>query len=349
MANAKMATDIPAAITMPDSVETRLGTLRFTDGFPDDATVQKVYDNLDFQRGVQAFLTAMPAASLSAIRRGIRSFGPDNQTVIIFESLMDSRVAVSHREHREHLCDAWLNLKDGPVVVESPPNTLGLVDDFWFRYVTDLGNAGPDKGKGGKFLFLPPGYNGSRRRAITSFRSRTFGNMVRHARLSRERRSQAGCRQHQAASTHLPVVAGGSTAGDELRQRVWPRVQHHPCDGFLVLRGSQRGDPGGARATRPILRRSDCWRSIGIAKGTPFAPDARMKQILTEAAAVGQATARTLAYRSRLPEAHLYPNSAWEIAVRRRQLRIPARRRPPAGCAHRSSSSTPPASRRRCR
>ena len=63
-------TDIPPAITIPDSVETRLGTLRFSDGFPDDATVQKVYDNLDFQRGVQAFLTAMPAASLARNAQG---------------------------------------------------------------------------------------------------------------------------------------------------------------------------------------------------------------------------------------------------------------------------------------
>src|SRR5215470_8592572 len=78
-------TDIPPAITIPDQAETRLGTLRFKDGFPDDATVQKIYDNLDFQRGVQAFLTAMPAASLVAMRKGIRSFGPDNQTVLIFE------------------------------------------------------------------------------------------------------------------------------------------------------------------------------------------------------------------------------------------------------------------------
>ena len=67
MTNAKMATEIPAAITMPDSVETRLGTLRFTDGFPDDATVEKVFDNLDFQHAVQAFLTTMPAASLAAM------------------------------------------------------------------------------------------------------------------------------------------------------------------------------------------------------------------------------------------------------------------------------------------
>ena len=60
----KMTTDIPASITTPDVVETSLGTLRFFDGFPDDATVRKVYDNLDFQRGVQTFLTALPAASI---------------------------------------------------------------------------------------------------------------------------------------------------------------------------------------------------------------------------------------------------------------------------------------------
>jgi hypothetical protein len=49
----KMTTDIPPAITTPDTVETRLGTLHFLDGFPDDATIAKVYDNLDFERGVQ--------------------------------------------------------------------------------------------------------------------------------------------------------------------------------------------------------------------------------------------------------------------------------------------------------
>ena len=64
----KMTTNIPVAITTPDSVETRLGTLHFADGIPDDATVEKVYDNLDFERGVQAFLTAMPGASLYAMR-----------------------------------------------------------------------------------------------------------------------------------------------------------------------------------------------------------------------------------------------------------------------------------------
>ena len=138
----KYKTDIPPAITIPDTVETRLGTLKFTDGFPDDATVQKVYDNLDFQRGVQAVLTAMPAASLVGPTHGLRTIGPDNQTVIIFETLMDSRSLFLTANTESIYAVAWLNLKDGPVVVESPANTLGLVDDFWFHYVTDLGIRG---------------------------------------------------------------------------------------------------------------------------------------------------------------------------------------------------------------
>jgi hypothetical protein len=82
----KMTTDIPVSITTPDSVATRLGTLKFFDGFPDAETVKKVYDNLDFQRGVQAFLTALPAASAYAFRMGLRTYGPDNKTMLITES-----------------------------------------------------------------------------------------------------------------------------------------------------------------------------------------------------------------------------------------------------------------------
>src|SRR6516164_3320252 len=52
--------------------------------------------------------------------------------------------------------------------------------------------------------------------------------------------------------------------------------------------------------------------SIGIEKGKKFQPDERMKKILTESAAVGQATARAITYRCRLKEAKVFPNSAWE-------------------------------------
>ena len=77
MTKAKLATDIPAAITMPDRAETRLGTLQFTDGFPDDATVEKVFDHLDFQRARAGLpdLDARRVASCHA-RSRFRGFGP---------------------------------------------------------------------------------------------------------------------------------------------------------------------------------------------------------------------------------------------------------------------------------
>nr|WP_228489071.1 DUF1254 domain-containing protein [Raineyella fluvialis] len=150
-----MATEIPASITTPDTVETRLGTLRFFDGLPDEATVQTVYDNLDFQRAVQAFLLAMPYAPHHALRTGFRAFGPDNRTILIAESLLDSRTLM-HGANTETIYNfGWLDTHKGPLVVEVPPHVLGFINDFWGRFVVDVGNAGPDKGQGGKYLLLP--------------------------------------------------------------------------------------------------------------------------------------------------------------------------------------------------
>jgi hypothetical protein len=52
------------------------------------------------------------------------------------------------------------------------------------------------------------------------------------------------------------------------------------------------------------------FAAIGIEKGKPFAADARMKNILEEATAAGDATVRSLTYRTRIKEAYFYPNSA---------------------------------------
>lgn len=156
----KMTTEIPPEITTPDTVETSIGTLRLVDGYPDDATTQKVYDNLDFQRGVQAFLNAMPGAALTAFRPALRKLGGVDGNVIVFEQMMDSKALWLTANTTVVYYMSWVNTKDGPIVAETPPNTLGVMDDHCFRYISDFGNAGPDKGKGGKFLILPPGYTG---------------------------------------------------------------------------------------------------------------------------------------------------------------------------------------------
>jgi len=87
----KMTTDIPVSITIADKVETRIGTLTFEDGFPTEETAQKIYDQLDFQRAVESVMMTTPAASLTGFRNGIREYGPDNETAIIWPR-MDSKV-----------------------------------------------------------------------------------------------------------------------------------------------------------------------------------------------------------------------------------------------------------------
>jgi hypothetical protein len=274
--------------------------------------MEKLYDNLDFQRSVQAILTTIPAASMHALRNGIRGFGPDNETVVMFEHLLDSKSLFLTPSTESVYAFAWIDLRDGPIVIESPPDTLGIVDDFWCRYVCDTGNAGPDRGKGGKYLLLPPYYAGvpdgyfvcASRTYNLSFCARdvlihgdpqsAVENIKNHLRiypLARAANPPALTFVNASGRSRNTIHATGFPFFDEVNDV----VQEEPADA---------ADP----ETLGLLA------AIGIEKGKPFAPDERMKAILTEAAYVGNATARAITFRTRMPEAYFSPNSAWKRA-----------------------------------
>lgn len=309
----KMTTDIPASITIADEVKTRLGTLKFSDGRPDQTTVAKLYDNLDFQRGVQAFLNTNAAASMRAMKHGLRSQGADNRTAALFETLTDSRSLFLTANTETVYVMMWLDTRDGPLVVESPPNFLGLVNDAWQRYVQDIGNAGPDKGKGGKFLLLPPGYKGEVPEGYHVVRSPTYGNWV--------------------GGRGFVVNGDPRPATDNIKKhwKVYPLAQAgNPPEGkFVNVSGKSfntihandfsywqeidevvQSEP--LEAVEPEAR--GLLAAIGIRKGSPFAPDARMKRILGEAATVGAATVRAMVYDTRGTAAFFYPDSNWRTA-----------------------------------
>jgi len=302
----KMTTEIPPGIATPDKLETRIGTLNLFDGVPDKETAQKVYDNLDFQRAVQAYLDSIQIASMYGMRKGILEFGPANSTALLFETLMDSKALWLTPNTTSVYMTSWLELKDEPMVIETPPNVLGIIDDHWFHYVTDFGNAGPDKGKGGKFLILPPGYKGEVPDGYHVARTNTYGNWVIW-------------RGFQENGDPAPAVATTKKIF-----RIYPLSQkdNPPKMNFINVSGVfnntihrtdfhifeeindviQAEPPGGQDPE--IL---GLLASIGIKKGQPFKPDVRMQKILKEAADVGAATVRTLTARPRDDMFYFYP------------------------------------------
>jgi len=307
----KMATEMPTGITAPAKVKTRLGTLRTKDGFPDKATVEKIYDNLDFQRGVQSVLRGLPAASLSAMRKGMLTQGPENQTAIIFEDFMDSKSLFLTANATTIYSLVWLNTKEtGPLVIEVPPDVLGLVDDFWFRFVTNIGVTGPDKGRGGKYLLLPPGYQDVVPEGYFVLRAPTYNNWFFFRGFVVDGSTATAV---ASAKKHLRVYPLSKKANPPKMKFVNGSGKYfntiHSLDYsvFEEINTVVQEEPNSAMDPETL----GLLASIGIEKGKPFKPDARMKKILTEAAAVGNITARTLAYKSRISEAYFYENSAW--------------------------------------
>ena len=149
-----------AVLGAPDQLETRLGTLEFVDGVPSGETAEMVYDHLDFLHGVNAYLDGFRGASTYAIRKGFHDAGAEDNQVLLFSELLGSESVFLTANADTVYYMAIIDLTSGPMVVETPPQALGTFDDMWFGWIIDFGLPGPDRGEGGRFLLVPPGYDG---------------------------------------------------------------------------------------------------------------------------------------------------------------------------------------------
>lgn len=306
----KMTTPIPESITTPAKIESRLGTLEFPQGFPTDSTVEKVYEHLDFMHGVEAFLYALPGASVHAFGRGLKSLGADNQTVVIFEQLMDSKSLFLTGNTESIYNLMWLDLKDGPLVIESPPDILGFVDDHWFRYVGDIGMVGPDKGKGGKYLLLPPGYKGEVPKGYFVMHSPTYQNLYFFRGFMKDGSTATAVANSKKFAKVYPLSAAGNpppmkfvnASGKEFNT-----IGGNDFSFFEDVNEIVQAEPNEAYSPEIL----GMLAAIGIEKGKPFSPDEKLKKTLVEAVAVGNATARTITLKPHIKDVYYYPNSAW--------------------------------------
>ena len=309
----KYSTPLAPGVNSPSEVETRLGTLKFFDGFPDKTTAEKLLDNLDFQRAVQAYLMALPAVSQVADRNACLTLGPANQTIPIWEQLVDSRtIGLTFNDNTVYSW-GWLNLKQGPLVVEVPPKVLGAINDIWFRWVIDVGITGPDKGEGGKYLLLPPGYTGEIPEGYNVVHSPTYNLWIPWRSFLVEGDPKPGIELVKKHTKIYPLADKDKSAPPltyvDISSKPFNIINPSDYRFWELLNQVVQEEP-----TESLDQiRLGYYASIGIEKGKPFAPDTRMKKILTEAATVGDATARSIAFHYRQKDGYYYDKSHWQL------------------------------------
>ncbi len=322
---------IPPGLVTPDRVQSRLGTLDFKDGAPSPATSGKVYDNLDHYYAFRAFVDTLQGVSIESLRKGLMGVGVKDNEVIVFSDLMDANSLFLTANADTIYAIGILDLTRGPMVLEVPPKFLGAVDDHWFRWVIDIGLPGPDRGEGGKYLIVPPGYEGDlpaggyfvahARTVRVAWFGRSFLENKNDPKPAAERiRTFTKVYPYEAGGVGTPVaefLAGKATLGKitappptvfhEGSGKVMNTVPPNDFSYFEVLNDIVQQEP----ATSLDAELMGPLAAIGIVKGKPFAPDARMKKILTEALALANATSRTLFMNPRDPDWYFYPGSAW--------------------------------------
>src|SRR5215831_13193640 len=143
-----------------ETIDTRIGKLTFESGYPSKETVQKLYDEMDFQRAAQAYIWGIPAVGLAEWRLAHRDvFKAKNGEMLSYLDFAEKLGILTPNYTTPYIVTLVDLQESGPFVLELPPGLMaGMIMDAWQRVLADLGVVGPDQGKGGKYLILPPGH-----------------------------------------------------------------------------------------------------------------------------------------------------------------------------------------------
>jgi hypothetical protein len=301
--------------TVPDNVEVpHVGALQYELGFPNPETSRKLFDEMDFQRAVQAYLWAYPAVSFESIRLVFQNdLGIGLNDMGIADNFVGPESVWLTANDTTIYAVVNIDVAQGPVVIDIPPGAIvGLLDDFWQRNLVDVGLPGPDAGKGGKFLLLPPGYDGE----VPSDHYEVRATMHNHNLLVRG----------------IIIDNDVPDAVERIRNvkvYPWSDRENPKPNKFVSISGKliDTTPPGGmeywARLATVIdnnpVQEHDRFfmamlKPLGIEKGQPFEPDARQRAILEDAAVLGDAMARNVMYEGSQRETGVtaFPDTQWE-------------------------------------
>jgi hypothetical protein len=303
----------PPARFPEGTLNTRIGELRFENGYPAQPTVDRLFDTIDFQRGCQAYLWSLPLVSFAEWQHAHEaSFGARDGELVIYPDYRAKLGILTPNVTTPYITGFADLARTGPLVIDVPAGTAsGGVGDFWQRPVTDFGQTGPDQGAGGKYLFLGPDQEDLKAEGYRVARSSTNNVILgirvlstdaeERKRLLEQFRIYPYAKRENPPATKLLTTAGKHWSATPPRgldywQRLHAIVQREPVqerDRFFMA----------------------MLEPLGIVKGKPFQPNERQRKLLSEAALVGEAMAKANDFSRRLEHIAVWEGRHWEIAM----------------------------------
>jgi hypothetical protein len=300
----------------------RMANLPFAENRPTAETAQTLRDELLFQRATQTYLWALPLINTLGMKVGSeKTFGAGYNVLPIWKKRLDAKTLVTTPNSDVIYAMSYVDLgKDGPIVFEAPPQLQGILLDFWQRpipvdggkFFGDIGLFGPDQGKGGKFLLLPPGYKGAIPSGYYVYRSGTNNVFIFLRAFYQDPKNLDPPVNLIQQSKIYPL---NNKAG--AKAITFPDASGVPAN---MLPASDAGAFDQLKAlldTEPTSIASPDWlgmlATLGIVKGQPFNPDAKTRSILDNAAKTGYKMSRVIGFQSDVAGRSylVYPDRHW--------------------------------------
>jgi hypothetical protein len=299
-----------------------LANLPFNENRPTEQTAQALRDELLFQRATQTYLWALPLINTLGMQVGSeKAFGAGYNVLPIWKKRLDAKTLVTTPNSDVLYAMSYVDLgKDGPMVMDAPPMLQGILLDYWQRpipvdggkFFGDVGLFGPDAGKGGKFLILPPGYKGDVPEGYFVYRSGTFNVFVFLRGFYEDPKNLTPAVEHMEKTRIYPL--NGEAGAKTMK---YPDASGVPANMLPISNGSvfdqlkKLVDSEGANLAGPEWL--GMLAALGIVKGQPFTPDAHTREILDQAAKTAYKTSRVIGFEEEVNgrSYRMYPDRRW--------------------------------------
>ena len=303
----------------------KLANAPFPGGYPAKESVEPLKNELFFQQASQAYIWSLPAVNMWAMKEGSEKvFGAGYNVLPYWPKRLTAKTLVTTPNSDVIYAMSYLDLKQyGPLVVEVPHGVQGLFDDFWQRpligptidghtWIGDVGLAGPDRGKGGTYILLPPDYKGGVPNDGFVYHSRTYNVFLFWRTFFRDPNELSNA---DAIVRQTLVYPLGKK--DQAKPMQFPDANAAPADMLFPQDGSYFDMLSRFIDAEYVDPSDDYMRTvlkmIGIEKGKPFHPDPAMKTLLDQAAKTAFKMTRVMAndMSVQAPGGMYYPDRHW--------------------------------------